>query len=374
MGEKVPSSETVALALCGDVMTGRGIDQILPHPGDAQLYEPYLKSALDYVHLAERASGAISRPVDSAYIWGDAREVLRGFRPDAFIINLETAITRSEQAEPKGINYRMNPANIGCLTSVKIDCCVLANNHILDWGRSGLEETLETLARSGLRYAGAGVDDRSAADPAIINLGAKGRLQVFAMAATDSGISLDWAARPGKPGINLLADVSARNAMAIAKQVRPIKQPADLAIASIHWGGNWGYEIPANHRAFAHALIDEGSVDLVHGHSSHHPKAIEIYKGKLIIYGCGDFLNDYEGIGGYEEFCAELVLLYLAECAPSGLLRRLELVPFRIKRCKLECGTANDVAWLLERLGREYGRFGASVRRKAGGRISVHWQ
>ena len=47
------------------------------------------------------------------------------------------------------------------------------------------------------------------------------------------------------------------------------------------------------------ALIEEAGVPVVHGHSSHHPKAIEVYEGRLILYGCGDFLNDYEGIAGY---------------------------------------------------------------------------
>ena len=61
-------------------------------------------------------------------------------RPDARIINLETSITRSEDYAPKGINYRMSPENADCLRAAGIDCCVLANNHVLDWGRRGLLE------------------------------------------------------------------------------------------------------------------------------------------------------------------------------------------------------------------------------------------
>jgi poly-gamma-glutamate capsule biosynthesis protein CapA/YwtB (metallophosphatase superfamily) len=72
----------------------------------------------------------------------------------------------------------------------------------------------------------------------------------------------------------------------------------DIVVASIHWGGNWGYRIPSAHIAFAHALIDKSQVDVIHGHSSHHPIGLEVYKGKLVIYGCGDFINDYEGISG----------------------------------------------------------------------------
>lgn len=52
---------TVTIFLCGDVMTGRGVDQILPHPGDARLHEEYVKDARQYVRLAEAASGPVPR-------------------------------------------------------------------------------------------------------------------------------------------------------------------------------------------------------------------------------------------------------------------------------------------------------------------------
>lgn len=94
--------------LCGDVMTGRGIDQILPHPVDPHLHEGYLGSALDYVTLAERAHGPIPRPVDFAYIWGDSLGELNELAPAARIINLETSVTTSEEYQAKGINYRVN--------------------------------------------------------------------------------------------------------------------------------------------------------------------------------------------------------------------------------------------------------------------------
>jgi poly-gamma-glutamate capsule biosynthesis protein CapA/YwtB (metallophosphatase superfamily) len=99
------------LFLCGDVMSGRGVDQILPHPCEPCLHERYVGSALDYVRLAEQANGAISRPVEFSYIWGAAGEELDRVHPDARIINLETSITRSDEYVHKGINYRMSPEN-----------------------------------------------------------------------------------------------------------------------------------------------------------------------------------------------------------------------------------------------------------------------
>ena len=137
-----PAQRTMRLFLCGDVMLGRGIDQVLPRPCDPAIHESYVHSALDYVRLAEEANGAIPRPVVPSYIWGAALDELNRTQPDARIINLETAITRSEDFAPKGINYRISPENADCLTAAAIDCCVLANNHVLDWGRMGLLDTL----------------------------------------------------------------------------------------------------------------------------------------------------------------------------------------------------------------------------------------
>ena len=74
-----------------------------------------------------------------------------------------------------------------------------------------------------------------------------------------------------------------------------------------------GHEIPDAQRLFAHHLIDVGAVDLIHGHSSHHFKPVEVYRNKVILYGCGDFIDDYVGIRAYEEFRDDLVLMYFAK-------------------------------------------------------------
>ncbi|HEY0887054.1 MAG TPA: CapA family protein, partial [Ramlibacter sp.] len=155
------------LFLCGDVMTGRGIDQLLPHPVPPRLFEAYVQSAADYVRLAEARCGPLGRRLDFGYPWGDALAVLEQMQPALRIVNLETAVTVSEDAQPgKGIHYRMHPANVRCLTGAGVHCCVLANNHVLDWGAAGLLETLRTLEAADLRFAGAGRDAVEAAAPA----------------------------------------------------------------------------------------------------------------------------------------------------------------------------------------------------------------
>jgi poly-gamma-glutamate synthesis protein (capsule biosynthesis protein) len=182
------SDANVTLFLGGDVMTGRGIDQVLPRPSRPELHEEHIRSALDYVELAERAHGRIPRPVTLPYMWGDLLADLQGRSPDFRIVNLETSVTTSEEAVPKGINYRMNPANVPCLAAAKIDCCVLANNHVLDWGAPGLRETLDVLGVAQIATAGAGRSADDAARPAVLEKPGKGRVLVFGFGMPSSGI------------------------------------------------------------------------------------------------------------------------------------------------------------------------------------------
>lgn len=334
-------------------MTGRGIDQALPHPGHPALHESYVSDARDYVRLAERANGPIPRPVKLDHIWGDALEVLRAERPDARIINLETSVTTRDEFWPrKGIHYRMHPRNIGCLTAAGIDCCVLANNHVLDWGHAGLEETLRALDDAGLPHAGAGRNAVEAAAPAVINVAGTGRVLVFAFGSPTSGIPPSWGATAGQAGVNLLDDLSEHAARRIGAELRRVKRPGDVVVASLHWGDNWGYEVTREQRHFAHWLIEEG-VDLVHGHSSHHARPVEVLNDRLILYGCGDFINDYEGIGGYEEFRGDLALMYLVDLDPAtGRLLEVRLIPMQMRRFRLNRASKADTRWLCELLNR----------------------
>ncbi len=356
-------------------MTGRGIDQILAQPCDPAIHESCMNDARDYVRLAEQASGPITRPVEPSYIWGDALEELARVGPQARIVNLETAVTRCQTWLSKGINYRMNPANVDCLKAAAIDCCALANNHVLDWGERGLADTLDALHGAGVATAGAGRDRAQAEAPAVLPLAADRRVLVFAAGGETSGIPAQWAAAQGRPGVALLPDLSARTADAFAARVHKFRRSGDLVVASIHWGANWDYDISAAEVDFAHALIDRAGVDAVHGHSSHHPKAIEVYRGKLVLYGCGDFINDYEGIGGHERFRGELGMMYFATLdGGSGSLLRLELVATRMRRLQVRRADAAESGWLRDLVGREGLRFGTSAQPAAVGRFELRWR
>lgn len=348
-------------------MTGRGVDQILPHPCPPELYESHVSDATEYVRLVEMASGRVKHPVDYGYVWGAALRELARRRPDLSIINLETSVTADGSAEPKGINYRMHPQNLACLAAAGVDCCVLANNHVLDWGEAGLVDTVESLRGAGFATAGAGRELAEAEAPALLQVEGQPRVRIHAFATPSSGVPEHWAAGPGRPGICLLRDLSERSFAAVQSILQREARPGDITVVSLHWGGNWGYDIPDSHCEFARALIDRAGAHIVHGHSSHHPKGIELYRNKLILYGCGDLINDYEGIGGHEDYRAELALMYFAALEPaSGDLIALDMVPMRLRRLSLERASHEDAAWLGRRLNRECERFGTGVRLGAG--------
>ncbi|MEE1767466.1 CapA family protein [Streptomyces sp. JV185] len=352
----------VTLFLGGDVMLGRGIDQILPHPGDPALREACIRDARAYVDLAEAANGPIPRPVGFGWPWGEALPVLDDAAPDVRLVNLETSVTSDGDFAPgKGVHYRMSPANLPCLAAARPDVCALANNHVLDFGPRGLHETLDALADAGLRTAGAGRDEAEARRPAIVPLGDGGRVLVLSFGMPSSGIPKDWAAIGKRVGVDVIAEPSVAAASVFADRLRQVRRPGDVAVASVHWGPNWGYDVSRSEVRFAHALLDAG-VDVVHGHSSHHPRPLEVYRDRLILYGCGDLVDDYEGIGGYESYRDDLRMLYLVSVeADTGRLVDARMVPLQARRMRLEHASPEDTEWLRAVLDRHSRQFGTRV-------------
>ncbi len=356
-------SDVVTVLLGGDVMLGRGVDQILAHPGDPLIREPHLRDARGYIRLAEHINGSIPRPVHWDWPWGEVPALLDYAAPDVRLINLETTITTGDQfAEGKTVCYRMHPDNVPALTALRPDVCTLANNHVLDFGYQGLSDTVAALSRAGIRAAGAGADELAARRPAVVVARGENQVVVGSIAMTSAGVPECWAAQRDRPGVWLARDPSLRGAAEeVAAEVLAHKGDGDLAVVSVHWGSNWGYGIERSEIAFAHRLIDAG-VDIVHGHSSHHRRPIEIYRGKAILYGCGDVIDDYEGIGGHESFRAELRLLYLASLdAASGELVALQMIPLHVRRMRLELASRADAEWLRTTMAHISRRFGTRV-------------
>lgn len=363
----------VTLFLCGDVMLARGIDQILAEPCDPKLHEPYMDDARDYVAIAEEASGPIPRGAPPEYPWGDAIAILDAARPDARIVNLETSITRrGEPDRDKRIHYRVSPGNAACLSAARVDVCTLANNHVLDWGPDGLLDTFDTLDRLHIRRCGAGRDPAEAILPAVIELGDRGRVAVFSVGCADAGVPPWWSAEERQPGVHVLSDLGAESMRKLRHAMQPWRRPHTIVVLSIHWGPNWGFAIDAAHRRFAHHMIDDAGVDVVHGHSSHHVKGIEVHHGRPILYGCGDLLTDYEGITGHEVYRGDLGLMYFTTFDEHSALAKLDMVPTRMHRFRITEAGPKEARWLATTLARGGDELDTSVA-LAGQRLSLTW-
>ena len=358
---------TLRLCLAGDLMLGRGIDQALLTSCDPRIYERFVGDARDYVTLAEQRNGPISQPISCARLWGDAAAARERRAPDLAFANLETAATTHPDPWPgKAIHYRMHPDNLACLTAFGWDAVSLANNHVLDWDVAGLAETLARLDEAGIPYVGAGRSAEAAAEPWRVELKDRS-VAVLAYGSPDSGVPDDWAAAERAPGVNLLSDFTEATVDSLVDDIEARTAADDVVIVSVHWGSNWGWDVPEAHRRVARRLIDEAGVDLVHGHSSHHPRPLEVYRGKLILYGCGDFVNDYEGIGGHDEYRGDLTVLYVADLdAREGTLDQLSMEVFQIRRLGLRAASADDAAWLGRTLQR-HGRASSGSLSHAGG-------
>jgi poly-gamma-glutamate synthesis protein (capsule biosynthesis protein) len=326
-----------------------------------------------YVRLAEAVNGPIPWPVPFDWPWGEALAVVDRRLPALRMINVETAITRSDHfAERKNVCYRMSPANLPCLLAARPDVCVLANNHVLDFGQAGLLETVRVLTEAGVAVVGAGADIEEARRPAVVELPTGGRVVVLAAGSPSAGVPLEWAATASRPGVDVIAEYDVAEADDLAARAAAVRRPGDIAVVSVHWGSNWGHQIPSEQVRFAHRLVDQG-IDIVYGHSSHHPRAIEVYQDRLILYGCGDLINDYEGILGDEDvYRDDLHFLYFADVDPeTGRLIGLRMEAFRSRRMRLEPASRSEVEWLREQSTAAGRRFGTRVVTQADGGLAL---
>lgn len=283
------------LLVGGDLMLGRGIDAIRPIHSPAEFGKQDARHPSVTIAWAEARGEAVPHQATAQDLWGEALGPMLASQADLTLFNLETAVTSRGCWVPKTYNFRMHSAGLDVLTAAGIQCVSLANNHVLDFGLPGLLDTLQALEAIGITSAGAGLNARAAAAPAQLPLPGGRRALVFAMACRNAGCRPWEAALPHRPGIALLPDLEPATVDAVCRLIQHFSQPNDLLVVSIHWGGNWPEQVSGPMRAFAQRLVQHAGVHLIHGHSSHWPMEAEKIDASLVLYGCGDVLNDYEG-------------------------------------------------------------------------------
>lgn len=274
-------------------------------------------------------------------IFSDTLGILRS--GDISIANQEFAITGANQKTKPGkvFNFRAGPWAALALKSAGIDYVSLANNHVLDYGVEGLEDTLNILDRKKIHHAGAGTNLAAAVAPVILQASGK---KVGIISFTDNMAA--WQAGSTRPGINYLPVANA-SLDVLRPQIQSLKaQHVDLILLSIHWGGNWDRSPPAHHQIFARSALDAG-VDIIHGHSGHIIQGIEIYKGKPIFYSLGDLIDDYAIREGYRNDLGMIVKTFFGQ---NNQLEKIEIYPTKISGFKTRLAKGEDFAWVFTTL------------------------
>lgn len=304
------------MAFTGDVMLGRFVDESV-------IRNPALPPRM---------------------VWGDVLSLLSA--ADLRLCNLECVISCTGEPwhpESKAFHFRAHPRAIDVLASARIDGVTLANNHSLDYGADALAECLALLDRAGIEHAGAGMNVEAAVKPALFHVMSP---RVAVIALTDN--EPEWEATHGRPGVNYVAynrrGLSEPYRSRLKRAIGEGRRHADFVIVSAHVGPNWGAPSLAM-QALAHDLLDLGA-DLYWGHSNHTPQGIELYRGKIILYAAGDFIDDY-AVDPVER--NDLSFLFVLDIE-EGRVRTVRLFPVAIEACRVRRARGKEVAFLARQM------------------------
>jgi len=287
------------LGLMGDVMIGRLVNETL-------------------------------RTVSPEWVWGDLLPLLRSTQCN--FCNLEAALTTRGSPQPKVFTFRSDPSHAEVLNQAHIQGVNLANNHVLDYGLPGLEDTFTTLDQAAIGRVGAGHTLAEACEPLLLKCHP---FTLGVIGATDN--EPGWAATSDQPGTRYLPIGDA--------SLLSLPQNVDWCAASLHWGPNMVERPPAAHRRFAHDLVQAG-FRLIHGHSAHNFQGIEVLNRSLILYDTGDLLDDY---AVHPDLRNDLSFLFLVEIDSQGPCR-LACIPTAISNCQVNHAQGRDRDWALNRM------------------------
>ncbi|MFB6146327.1 MAG: CapA family protein [Halobacteriaceae archaeon] len=314
--------------LTGDVMLGRNVD-------------------------------ARQRHRDPDAVWGTMRDRLRAL--DGLLVNLECCLsargTRWTRTR-RPFHFRADPDwAVPALRAAGVDCCALANNHVLDFGEVALRDTLDHLDEAGIAHAGAGRDLDAALDPATLSVGG---LSVAVVSLTDN--TPEYAADADSPGTAraaLAADDERSRRLAGEALSRAAATDPDVLVASLHWGPNMVTDPSGAHEAFGRWLVDRG-VDLVHGHSAHVFQGIEVHDGAPILYDAGDFVDDY---AVDEDRRNDRGFLFEVRIDDGGDIDALRLRPTEIEDCQVHAAGPETARWCREQMRSRSDPYGTAFER-----------
>lgn len=281
----------------------------------------------------------MGRGIDAQLAADPSFELFRDFGPwtadaDLFAVNLETTITSAEEEWPgKNYHFRMDPGRaalafdklpVAAGTPVVVS---LANNHVLDFFEAGLRQTLQSLDEIGVARAGAGLHAAEARAPALVTTASGVRIGLLSVSDHCSCGTDLWRAGPSTPGMWQIDTEPGPDWDELTAEVADLRTRVDWVVVSLHWGPNWVEAWPLPRlRELAAELVHAGASVIV-GHSAHHVLPIEHIEGVPVLYGTGDFIDDYSSVEGFRPDLSYLARIVLDPHDGANV----EIVPLRIE-------------------------------------------
>ena len=219
-------------------------------------------------------------------------EYVRPLLSDADVVigNLEGPITTAKNGRSNSA-YGAKPASASALKRAGFHALSLANNHAMDFGTAGMDETIELLRAQDILPFGAGSNESQAHRGIVYDFGT---LRIGLLGYADEWEKqrkLNWYAKGTQPGCALF---SAEN---METDIARMRKYADVVVISVHWGSNYK-PVRKSQEKMGRRAIELGA-DIVCGHHPHIAQGIEIYRGKPIIYSVGNFV--FGTTGSYEK-------------------------------------------------------------------------
>lgn len=229
-------------------------------------------------------------PKAEALGWGFAKVGARTRAADLFVVNLECPFTDRGEKITKNFNFRARPELVAALAAGGVDVVSLANNHLMDYGPQGLDDTLSTLETVKVAAFGAGPSLEAARRPVVVEKNGVKLAFIGYFFLGDRNIEPpEVIATEKTPGVaGHFTDLSTLTEW-VQADVRTAKTVADVVIPFFHWGREGKPQPEPYQVALAHAAIDAGAAAVIGSHP-HVLQGMELYQGAPIVYSLGNFV------------------------------------------------------------------------------------
>ncbi|PCH47255.1 MAG: hypothetical protein COC23_02225 [Hyphomicrobiales bacterium] len=257
------------------------------------------------------------------------RRIASQINGDINFANVETVVSDKRNLRPisKKYNFVTHPNGLVHLAKEGFNLFSLANNHSFDYGARGIRETLSHMAKvNNLAFAGIGLNqDQAALTPVFERRNTRFAFGAIGIGAGGGGIQRATSKRPGQLNLN-----NSRDVQKLMKNLR--SSPADYRILSVHRGRERVICPTANEiSSIRNRMLDQGDVDLFIGHHAHVARGLELNKGRLIIYGLGNFLHhgtaNMAGKGGCQDYSILVRVHLVRQGKEKPRLAAIEVVP-----------------------------------------------